>query len=236
MSADYYARLERGGGPQPSEQMVAAMARGLRLSLAERDHLFRLAGHGAPKWIQRSDHINVGLMRVLDRLVDTPAQIMNNVGETLAQTPLAEALLGAQTGFEGMRRANIYRWFMEPASREIYARADHDRLGRVFVAQHRSVFTQYGPDSAAGAITSSLLEQSSEFEKIWATHEVGLLHTEEKHLVHAEVGDLFLNCQTLFDPDQEQALLVFTATPGSVSAERLQLLSVIGNQKLSNAL
>ena len=45
MSADYYSRLEQERGPHPSEQMLAAIARGLRLSLDERDHLFRLAGH-----------------------------------------------------------------------------------------------------------------------------------------------------------------------------------------------
>lgn len=77
MSTDYYARLERGSGPQPSEQMAAAIARGLRLSLAERDHLFRLTGHPVPNRALRSDHISPGLMRVLDRLQDTPAQIMN---------------------------------------------------------------------------------------------------------------------------------------------------------------
>ena len=236
MSTDYYARLERGGGPQPSEQMVAAMARGLRLSLAERDHLFHLAGHGAPKWAQRSDHINAGLMRVLDRLTDTPAQIMNNFGETLAQTPLAATLLGDQTGLDGMRRSNIYRWFTEPESRNIYARDDHEHLGRVFVAQHRHAFTQYGSDSMAGIITRRLLEESREFEQLWAVHEVGLMHTEEKHFIHAEVGEMDLNCQTLLDVDQEQILLVFTATPGSISAERLQLLSVIGNQRLTGAL
>ena len=48
MSADYYARLERERGPQPSTQMVAAIAQGLHLSLDERDHLFRLAGHQPP--------------------------------------------------------------------------------------------------------------------------------------------------------------------------------------------
>jgi transcriptional regulator with XRE-family HTH domain len=236
MSTDYYARLERSGGPQPSEQMVAAMARGLRLTLAERDHLFQLAGHGAPRWAQRSDHINAGLMRVLDRLTDTPAQIMNHFGETLAQTPLAATLLGEQTGFEGLRRANIYRWFTEPESRNIYARADHEHVGRVFVAQHRHAFTQYGPDSMAGLVTNRLLETSSEFATLWGLHEVGLIHTEEKNFVHAEVGELTLNCQTLLDVDQEQILLVFTATPGSPSAERLQLLSVIGNQRLTSAL
>ena len=45
MSTDYYSRIEQRRGPNPSEQMLAAIARGLHLSLDERDHLFRLAGH-----------------------------------------------------------------------------------------------------------------------------------------------------------------------------------------------
>ena len=43
MSIDYYTRLEQPRGPHPSEQMLGALARGLRLSLEERDHLFELA-------------------------------------------------------------------------------------------------------------------------------------------------------------------------------------------------
>ncbi|MDQ2786016.1 MAG: helix-turn-helix domain-containing protein, partial [Chloroflexota bacterium] len=89
MSVDYYSRLEQQRGPQPSEQMLAAIARGLHLTLDERDHLFRLCGHGAPHRTLRSDHVNPGLMRVLDRLTDTPAQVMTGLGETLVQTRLA---------------------------------------------------------------------------------------------------------------------------------------------------
>lgn len=68
MSTDYYSRLERGRGPQPSEQMITAIARGLRLTLDERDHLFVLAGHNAPARTTRDDHVNAGMMRILDRL------------------------------------------------------------------------------------------------------------------------------------------------------------------------
>ena len=39
MSTDYYSRLEQRRGPQPSEQMVASIAQGLHLTIAERDHL-----------------------------------------------------------------------------------------------------------------------------------------------------------------------------------------------------
>src|ERR1700761_6203905 len=48
MSTDYYTRLEQQRGPQPSEQMLAALARALRLTGDERDYLFRIAGHTAP--------------------------------------------------------------------------------------------------------------------------------------------------------------------------------------------
>lgn len=48
ISTDYYSRLERQRGPHPSEQMIASIAQGLHLSLDERDHLFRLAGHNPP--------------------------------------------------------------------------------------------------------------------------------------------------------------------------------------------
>ncbi|SCD99768.1 hypothetical protein GA0115240_134734 [Streptomyces sp. DvalAA-14] len=40
-------------------------------------------------------------------------------------------------------------------------------------------------------------------------------------------------CQMLYDLDQDQALLLFTATPGTESHDKLQLLSVIGAQKLA---
>src|ERR1700737_3286253 len=80
MSADYYSRIEQQRGPIPSEQILAAIARGLHLSVDERDHLFRLAGHPTPRRIYRGDHINPGMMRIFDRLGDTPAQVMSRLG------------------------------------------------------------------------------------------------------------------------------------------------------------
>src|SRR3954464_2842611 len=97
MSADYFARLERGDGPQPSEQMLAAIARGLRLTPDERDHLFLLAGYRTARRDLRAQHVSPGLMRVMDSLSTNTAQVMGPLGETLLQTPPAVALLGDQT-------------------------------------------------------------------------------------------------------------------------------------------
>src|ERR1700733_8484386 len=104
MSTDFYARLEQRRGSRPSAQTVAALARALRLSQDERDHLFALAGHTPPPRAFRTDHASPGLLRVLDRL-DTPAQISSDLGVTLSQNQLAEALVGVQTDYTGLQRS-----------------------------------------------------------------------------------------------------------------------------------
>nr|WP_250008236.1 helix-turn-helix transcriptional regulator [Actinoplanes sp. M2I2] len=91
MSADYYSRMEQQRGPVPSEQILGALARGLHLSLSERDHLFALAGHRAPRRVLRDDHLSPTMMRIVDRLADTPALVMSRFGETLVQTRPAVA-------------------------------------------------------------------------------------------------------------------------------------------------
>lgn len=232
MSHDYYAHLERGSGLQPSEQMVASLARGLRLSLAERDHLLALAGHRAPRHVVRSDHVSPGLMRILDQLADTAAQVMSCTGETLVQTDLARALLGEQTQHTGPARSAMYRWFTDPSSRSIYPLEDHPRHGRIFTAQLRRTVTAQGPGSPAADLAAHLGACSTEFTAYWAGHEIGLTHSESKRFIHPLVGDLELHCQSLLDPDQGQALLVFTATPGTESHQQLRLLGVLGTQRL----
>jgi transcriptional regulator with XRE-family HTH domain len=232
MSTDYYSRLERERGPQPSEQMIASIAQGLHLSLDERDHLFRLAGHTPPTRGGSSEHISPGLLRIFDRLQDTPAEIVTELGETLRQTPLGVALTGDLTRYSGPARSLGYRWFTDPAARQRYASSEHDFLGRMFASGLRSVATLRGPGSRAAELVELLLADNAEFRAIWDQHEVGIRPHEVKNFVHPELGALELNCQSLLDPSQSHSLLVYTASPGSESYEKLQLLSVIGTQAL----
>ncbi|HWJ86378.1 MAG TPA: helix-turn-helix transcriptional regulator [Cellulomonas sp.] len=234
MSTDYYSRLEQGRGPTPSEPMLAAIARGLHLTLAERDHLFRLAGHHAPARATRDEHVAPGILRILDRLQDTPAQVVTELGETLVQTPLAVALLGDQTGYTGLARSTVYRWYTDPGSREIYPVDDQPERGRTFTAELRAAYARGGPRSRAAAIVSALLPDP-EFAAVWAEHDVDDKHARTKRFQHPEIGELTLDCQTLLDTDSGQRLLVFTATPGSPDADRLGLLAVIGSQRMTTS-
>lgn len=229
MSADYYARLEQRRGPQPSEQMLASIARGLRLTDDERDHLFRLGGHAAPA-AHRGQHVRPGLMVVLDRLVDTPAQVVSDLGETVVQNPQAAALLGDHTGYAGLRRYSCYRWFADPAASRIYPDRDHEAQTLLQVADLRASVGRRGSDLRAAELVAGLLELPG-FREVWERHDVAVRRGQHKTIRHPELGEIELDCELLSTEDAAQRLLVFTAPAGSEGAEKLALLSVVGRER-----
>lgn len=230
MSTDYYTRLEQQRGPQPSTQMLASLARAMRLSADERDYLFRVAGHNAPDRILARDHVAPPLQRVFDRLGDTPAVIISSLGETLLQNRMGAALLGDHAGARGWDRYEAYRWFAHPdAARARYPRDDHGRQSRALVSGLRAVLAVEG--TRAQALVDELLGVSEEFAVLWDRQEVARRFSDHKVLVHPEIGPIEVDCQVLFTEDQSQALLVLTAEPGSSDEEKLRLLDVVGVQE-----
>ncbi|HEV3382471.1 MAG TPA: helix-turn-helix transcriptional regulator [Trebonia sp.] len=235
MSADYYTRLEQQRGPQPSEQMLASLARALRLTSDERDYLYQMAGHNAPTPVAAAAHVAPALLRVLDRLSDTPALILSNLGETLVQNMMAVALFGDKSGYTGLARSEIYRWFTDPAERLRYPEHDRDRQSRAQVANLRAAYGAMGPRSRAGDLVQALRRTSAEFAALWERHEVAKRFEDHKTLIHPELGPIELDCQVLFTEDQSQALLVLTAPPRTEGYERLQLLAVLGHEHFAGA-
>jgi transcriptional regulator with XRE-family HTH domain len=231
MSTDYYTRLEQRRGPQPSTQMLASLARALRLTADERAYLYRLAGHDAPDRVGGGDHIAPGLLRVLDRLTDTPALILSALGETLVQNDPARALFGDVSHLTGLERSAIYRWFTSPGTeRAHYPADDHARQSRAQVASLRAAYGSLGPSSRAGELARVLTRTSPEFAELWAAHEVGRRFEDHKVLLHPEIGSIEVDCQALFTEDESQVLLVLTAPPGTEAAGKLALLAVLGTQ------
>lgn len=223
ISTDYYSRMEQQRAPQPSAEVVASLARALRLSLDERDHLFRLAGHNAPARMG-GGHVSPAMMRILDRLQDTPAQVMSALGETLVQTPPARALMGDETKYEGFARSVAYRWFTDEAARQVYPPDDHATVGQSFVANARVAYARDGAGSRAAQIVDDLLCRSAEFAELWKRHDVASGNDRTKRIAHPTLGVLEVQCQILYDMEQLHALLVFTAEPGSPSHAKLAAL------------
>ncbi|WP_033212796.1 helix-turn-helix transcriptional regulator [Kitasatospora phosalacinea] len=235
MSTDYYTRLEQRRAPQPSEHILSSLARALRLTGDERDYLYRIAGRNAPAAPSAPPHVAPALLRVLDRLDDTPALVLGDLGETLVQNGLAAALFGDASHLTGPARSAIYRWFTDPAARSLYPEEDRDRQSRAQVANLRAAHGVRGPRSSAGELVRALSAASEEFVDLWARHEVARRFEDRKTLVHPEVGPIEVDCQALFTEDQSQVLLVLTAAPRSESEEKLRLLAVLGQSRFAAA-
>lgn len=233
MSTDYYARLEQRRGPQPSVQILASLARALRLTPDERDYLYRISGHSAPDRTAFSDYVRPGMLRILDRLSDTPAFVVSVLDEVLVQNDPARALFGDASTLTGLERSGVYRWFAHPDDeRRRYPEADHARQSRVLVASLRAAHGVLGPASRAGEIVAELQARSDEFARLWDIHEVRRRFENHKTLIHPELGPIEVDCQALLTEDESQALIVLTAAPGSDAAGKLELLSVLGTQRL----
>lgn len=231
MSVDYYTRLEQSRGPRPSRQMLGALARALRLSADERDHLFHLVGEEPSRAGSASTHVRPGLLLILDRLHDAPAMVMTDYGDVLAQNALSAALTGeAEPG-----RNVVRRFFTDPRSQALFPSEDRPEHARSHVANLRAVTAARPHDPAPAALVAELLAARREFAELWESHEVAVRRAATKRFVHPTVGVMELDCELLLGSGDNQLLVVHTARPGSESHERLQLLRVVGLQSMTAA-
>jgi transcriptional regulator with XRE-family HTH domain len=232
-SVEYYTELERGAGSQPSEQMLAALARALRLSHDERDHLYRLANRPIPPQGGAAAHVHPGMSDLLARIEATPAMVITDLHVVLVQNRLAVALLGDLSVHRGRAASFLYRWFTDATTRKVYPEADHAPQSRSFVADLRAAIGRRSPgDAEARQLLDDLLGQSREFADLWVEHDVAVRRDERKRIMHPAVGLLDLNCLNLFSEDGRQRLLWFTPRAGTDAADRLALLTVVGTQAM----
>lgn len=233
MSTDYYERIEQGRGPHPSPTMLSAMARALRLTAEERDHLYLLAGRQAPLPHLTGSWVDPGLMTILDALAPAvPALVADELNTVLAQNAMNIALLGPLAG-TGVPEGNFtWRWFTDPGYRVLYEENDRWALSRGYVADLRAGVARRGDDAVARQLVDDLTEASEEFRRAWALHEVAAAQSTRKVLHHPEVGRLDCQCDVVVSPPSGQRLVLFRGSPGTDTAERLALLAVIGTQQL----
>jgi transcriptional regulator with XRE-family HTH domain len=235
MSTDYLSRLEQSRGPQPSTEVLAALARALRLTDDERDHLFYLAGRTPPASRRTAAHVRPGLLHVLDHLTDSAAFVISDLGETLVQNRLAIALHGDDSHRTGLDRYPIWRWFTDPATRTKFPEEDWATHSRACVADFRATAARRHGDPDVVELIERLTAASEEFTALWTEHEVAVRHADHKRIIHPEVGLLDLLCDVLVDAAGDQSLVVLFARPGTDTRDKLDLLRVIGTQDMTVA-
>ncbi|MGW1743435.1 helix-turn-helix transcriptional regulator [Nocardia sp. NPDC001965] len=232
ISTDYYTRLEQARGPRPSTQVLASLTRALRCTGDERDHVYLLCDHAPPGGSRTDRHVGPGLMHVLAKLDDIPAAVITDLGECLVQNRMHILLFGDQAQQQGRGRFVAWRWFTDPEARVNAAAGDVDRLSRRQVADLRATAARRPKDPDVVEFIGALRGASTEFDRLWNEHEVSVRLSDTKSAVHPELGVIDIFCETLLTPNATQRLLIYWPLPGTDAAEKMELLRVIGTQRL----
>ncbi|WP_326733185.1 helix-turn-helix transcriptional regulator [Streptomyces phaeochromogenes] len=226
--------MEQARGPRPSREVLAGLARALRLSDAERDHLHHLAGAppGPPPGPSRE--VRQSILDLLSRLPQAAAIVTSASFEVIAWNDLAAALMEDFSALPRRDRNLVRRVFLgpHPQGRRLYGVSDADAFARNATQRLRATAARYPDDPEVTGLVAELLVGSEEFTRLWASHDVSAEPTLCKTFQHPLVGPVTVNCDALDITDRDQQVVIYTAASGSPSEEALRLLSVIGTQRM----
>jgi transcriptional regulator with XRE-family HTH domain len=240
VSIQYYTRLERGEMNGVSEGVLEALARALQLDDAERAHLLDLAraADGVPassrtrRRATRQSTARPSLQWALAAITDAVAFVRNPRQDLLATNELGRAFYAPVIGDPaagsrevGGRTPNLARFqFLDPAARDFYP--DWDRFAEMCVAIMRAEAGRDPHDKDLQDLVGELSTRSDTFRTLWAAHNVRTHGTGTKRFHHPIAGELILAYEELaITAEPGAVLMIYTAEPGSPSAERLGLLA-----------
>ncbi|MDM7885645.1 hypothetical protein QUG92_11075 [Curtobacterium sp. RHCKG23] len=157
--------------------------------------------------------------RIVDDWAGHAALIVGRYRDVLAANALAAAL---NPGFAAGR--NLVRdSFLDPAARRLYVDWRDVALGSV--AGLRASAGERPDDPALRELVGELSVRSEDFRTMWARHDVHAKTSGMKRYRHPAVGNLDLEYQTFgVNGTDGQVLHVFSAEPGTPSADGLALL------------
>lgn len=232
VSVDYVVRLEQARGPHPSESVLGALARALRLAPAETAHLFALAGVAQPGPDRVHHTVRPSVLRLLDRMHDLPAMLVGAGEDVLAWNPLLAALWGDVSVVPRERRNLLWLQFAGECRVATDEQGDASRLELSTVARARAALARYPHDRRLRGLVDELYRAHPRFAELWDARPVDHERVDRKRYDVPGIGPIVLDCDVLEVPRDDQRLVVYSAAPGTEDAEKLALLRVVGLQSV----
>ena len=225
MSVDYYTRLEQGRDVSPSDSVLDALARTLRLEAVERAHLYALVrcSRSTPASnLADPPTVRPGVGRLL-AFLKTPALVIGRGTSVLGSNALSRALIADFDAMPVEERYYAHWLFANPMARQVF----EDRwegYARETVAVLRRDTSRWPTDNALQAFIGRLSVISSEFGSWWSQHDVETHHYGSKRYNHPIVGDITVFHEATRLPDGDQYLFLYSVEPGSPSEDAMRLL------------
>ncbi|MBP2706720.1 helix-turn-helix domain-containing protein [Microbispora sp. RL4-1S] len=221
VSAEYYGRLEQGRERRPSEQVIDALARALRLDSEATQHLRELARPRTvgPRPVDTADQLSPTILRLLDSWNHIPAFVVNRRLDILAMNQVTTALFEWLPHHDNLVRLT----FLNPEAREFYPRWEQEAMSDV--AHLHAEAGALGGDPFLVELVEELSTESEDFGRLWARHDIRARNQEFVHLRHPQAGEMTLRHETVrFDSAPDLCVFLGEPEPGSPSEAALSRL------------
>jgi hypothetical protein len=142
--------------------------------------------------------------------------------------------MGDVSGQKGIERNTIWRHLVGPGSRARHTPEEQAYFEAQIVADLRMTASRYPADRSVRRLIGDLARQSPRFVELWESDLPVEMSDTSKHKIidHPAVGTIELDCDALLVAGDDLRIIVYTAEPGTVDAERLALAIVLGTQAL----
>ncbi|GGQ44437.1 transcriptional regulator [Streptomyces flaveolus] len=223
VGASWYQWLEQGRDISVSPQVLDAVGRVLRLSNAERRHLYLLAGLNppAPEVEPAKRDMCDGLRRLIDTWMPYPAHIMDRYYNCVMYNDAAAIVLGMRPD---STQNCLVDFFTDPLYR---ARSQSwERNARTVVAQFRAACSASPDDEGFQAVLAQLRDDSADFVRLWEERDIEDAGQIRKELEHPLVGLLCVESTALKVPARPDLTIVLhTPLDEANTAAKLEWLA-----------
>jgi len=221
VSLTWYTWLEQGRDIKPSRQVMDALARTLRMSIAEHAYVLRLTGHANDGQLEEpAGAMPAHAQRLIDALGASPAYAITPYWSILGWNRAYEALYPNVARVPASDRNLLWLVFTDPDVRDLLV--DWKTDSRRFLTQFRAEAGSRIHESAFADLIARLHDANEQFRVGWASHDVEQFESTQRRFEHPSAGTLLLEHHRLSLADHPDLhLIIYTAAPGSGTARRM---------------
>jgi transcriptional regulator with XRE-family HTH domain len=232
ISVDYLVRLEQGRSARPSAQVLASLARALRLDHGERGLLYRAAGATPPPSGEVPREVPRSIRTLIDRMADTPIAVFSAAWDMVECNAMWEALFGmsVEQGHDGGR--NLIWWHFGASVEDQHGSpaavvrdpAETDSFEREIVSDLRRAADRYPDDRAVAELVDALREANPRFAELWSRYEVATRSPGLKTVLHPDLGPIAIEGDVLSVDGGDLRVVICTADSNTTDGDKFELL------------
>lgn len=218
----WYTWLEQGRDIQVSEDVLLGVAKALRMTSTETNHLFMLAGYPNPMFQSNETEQVAPALYTLVRLQTLiPAVIIGRHWDILVWNALATRILGDFAKMPIAKRNMLWIMFMDEDMR--YIINDWEHHAQRLLAHFRLDYGQHIDDMEFEKLRQRLCAGSPLFKAWWELHDIQARNIVHKHFRHPILGDLYFEQITFIpEPAIGQRVINYVPIPNTGTLEVLQ--------------